>query len=388
MKIKHWVYPLVGALLLSVVTTETGAQPRERQRDWSLGGYAEAYYQWNINDPSNGITNYRGFDNRHNSFTISNVAVDAQWDDQKLIGRLVLQVGSTPATYYSAEPSLAGASGANASGTELWRYIQQGYVGYRFGSDRKLSVSAGIFMSPIGPEAMAVRENWTWSRSNLFFGLPFYHTGLRVAYELSDSSTITLHGYNGWNSVVDNNAEKTLGLQWTYTRPGLSFSVLYLGGVERSTGAPEGPAWRNDLDAHVTWDVTPKFSMIAHANGGFEHNRFGLSAWAAGALYARVRFTDWLYVAVRGDVFYEHTAQNETGRASPIFWPAPWVGSGTATVDLRPHPRASVRFEYRHDQAGSEMFFGGNVAGDGGMNPYVMNRRSQDTLTTGVTTWF
>ncbi|MDB5219777.1 MAG: outer membrane protein, partial [Myxococcaceae bacterium] len=30
-------------------------------------GYIETYYQWNFNHPSNGITNYRGFDNRHNT---------------------------------------------------------------------------------------------------------------------------------------------------------------------------------------------------------------------------------------------------------------------------------------------------------------------------------
>jgi hypothetical protein len=34
------------------------------------------------------------------------------------------------------------------------------------------------------------------------------------------------------------------------------------------------------------------------------------------------------------------------------------------------------------------MYFGGNVAGDGGATPCVANRASQDTLTIGATTWF
>ncbi len=81
-------------------------------------------------------------------------------------------------------------------------------------------------------------------------------------------------------------------------------------------------------------------------------------------------------------------AEDAFERAAPIFWPTPWVGSGTATVDYRPHERMSFQLEYRHDQADADMYFGGNVAGDGGAAPFVANRASQDTLTIGASTWF
>src|SRR5262245_32029295 len=44
-----------------------------------VGAYVEAFYQWNFNDPANGVTNYRGFDNRHNAITLANAALDASW---------------------------------------------------------------------------------------------------------------------------------------------------------------------------------------------------------------------------------------------------------------------------------------------------------------------
>lgn len=355
---------------------------------FTLGGYAEVFYQWNFNNPSNGITNFRGFDNRHNTFTLSNVALDAQWDHDDLLGRVTLQVGHTPSTYYLSEPVAAGASGANASDAELWKYIQQAYAGYRFGFGRGLTVTAGLFLSPIGPESMAVHDSWNWSRANLFFGLPFYHTGVRATSALSDDWEVTLAGYNGWNSVVDNNDEKSLSAQLTYTQPVVALSVLYFGGVERARGAVEGRAWRHLFDAHATWNPKPWLSLLAHANGGFEPNQVGVSHWAAGALYARFRVSEPLYFAVRGDVFREHVPENATERASPMFWPAPWVSSGTATVDCRPHQRVSFRFEYRHDHAGADMYFGGAVAGDGDVAPFVANRVSQDTVTLGATTWF
>lgn len=364
------------------------ASPQPSPNPFTLGGYAEAFYQWNFNDPSNGITNARGFDNRHNAFTLSNLALEAAWDHGGLLGRVMLQVGHTPSTYYLSEPSAPGTSAANATGPELWKYVQQAYAGYRFGIGRGLTVTAGLFLSPIGPESVPVRDNWSWSRSTLFFGLPFYHTGVRATYALSERLAVTLAGFNGWNSVVDNNPEKSVMAQLTYTRADLVVSVLYFGGIERPQGAPEGRAWRHLFDAHVTWHATPRLSLLAHADAGFEPNGFGVSAWAAGALYARLRIVDQLFLAVRGDAFYEHVAEDRSGRAAPIFWPAPWVASGTATIDFRPHERVSFRLEYRHDHAGADMYFGGSVAGDGAAVPFVVNRSSQDTLTVGATTWF
>jgi hypothetical protein len=356
---------------------------------FTLGGYAEAFYQWNFNQPSNGITNSRGFDNRHNSFTLSNVALDTSWEVENIVGKLTLQIGHTPSTYYLAEPSSPGASGANASGMEVWKYVQQAYVGYRFGIGRGLLLQAGIFLSPIGPEGMAVRDDWNWSRSNLFFGLPFYHTGARVTYPITDTWSVTLACYNGWNSVVDNNDEKSVSAQVTYTRPDkLALSMLYFGGVERPKGAPEGRPWRHLFDLHATWHASSRLSFIGHFNAGTEPNHFGTSAWIAGALYARLRASSKLFFAVRGDAFRESVPSSAPGPAAAIFWPVPWVASGTGTIDFRPHERTSFRLEYRHDQAAGNMFFGSAVTGDGTTTPFVLNRKTQDTVTLGATTWF
>src|SRR5215831_13624389 len=63
----------------------------------TLSGYVEVFYQWNFNDPSNGITNYRGFDNRHDSFTLDNVVLDALGETGKSVSaHFALQFGPTP----------------------------------------------------------------------------------------------------------------------------------------------------------------------------------------------------------------------------------------------------------------------------------------------------
>jgi hypothetical protein len=253
-----------------------------------------------------------------------------------------------------------------------------------------LQVELGVFLSPVGPESLAQRDNWNWSRSNLFFGLPFYHTGLRATYALTPQINLTAGVINGWNSVVDNNDEKSVyGLFYLALGERFAWSVLYMGGVERPPGAPEGRAWRNLFDTYITWLPNSWLSLGAQVDGGFEPNAFGTSSWFAAALAARFRLARWCYLAARGDVFLENVPSNAMGvSAAPIFWPAPWVAEGTATLDLRPVDFISVRLEYRHDHAGAAMYYAGNVVSDPATGVGVANARAQDTLTVGTTAWF
>ncbi len=243
--------------------------------------------------------------------------------------------------------------------------MRPAYAGSRFGVGRGLLLQLGLFLSPIGPESMAIHDDWNWSRSNLFFGLSFYHTGARMTYPITPLWSVTLACYNGWNSVVDNNEEKSVSAQVTYTRPDkLALSMLYFGGVERPRGALEGRAWRHVFDMHATWQALHWLAFLGHINGGTEPNHYETSSWIAGALYARVQFLSKWFVALRGDVFREQVAANAEATAASIFWPVSWVSSGTLTADFRPHERVSLRLEGRHDQAVGPMFFGGQVEGD------------------------
>ncbi len=187
---------------------------------------------------------------------------------------------------------------------------------------------------------------------------------------------------------MDNNEGKSISTQLTWTRTDLVLSILYFGGAERAKGAPEGQGWRHLADAHVTWHATAWLSLLAHSNAGLERTNFGTSHWSAGALYGRFRVLQPLHIALRGDMFREHVATRTTGTASPIFWPAPWVSSGTATIDFRLHEQVSLMLEGRHDRGGRDIYFGGSVTGDGVTAPFAANRGTQTTVTAGITAWF
>jgi hypothetical protein len=351
-----------------------------------LAGYIEAFYQLHVQHPTNRITNLRGFDNRSRTFTLSNVALDAKAETGPVTMRVILQVGHTGQTYYLTETVAPGTGSVDASGPELWKYLQAANITAKLPDEWVLE--AGLFTSPIGPEAIPVKDNFNWSRSNLFFALPFYHTGAMLSHPLGGGWIGKLHVYNGWNTVVDNNGTPSVAVSAAHAGATTTAQLLYFGGIERPSGAPEGQAWRNLFDAFVQHAVTDELTLLAQADAGIEPNAIGTSAWIAGAAYAKLVIDRRVYVAVRGDYFYEKVADNGTQKASAIFWPTRWVSSGTATLSYQPVDTVSVRVEYRHDHAASDAYFGGSVATDPTSMAFIPNRRAQDTALVGVTAWF
>jgi hypothetical protein len=357
-------------------------------KKFTVGGYVESFYQWNFNVPSNGISNYRGYDTRHNSITIQNAVLDVGFRAKDILARVALQVGHGPATIYQTEPDAPGAEGAGESSSQLWRYLQRASFGWQ--ASKLLLLEAGLFPSTTGAESLAVKENWNWSRSTASVRLPNYHSGARATFAVSDSVDVFTAVLNGWNNVVDNNDEKSIiaGVHYKLENR-LTLSGSYFGGVERDGGAPEGRAWRHGFEAWMQVDATERLSFAADVSSGFERTRFGVHWWASAAAYARARVVDWLYLAVRGDRIWEETAGNTAGGSSPFLIPAKHVTSFTGTLDFRPVKGLSARLEYRQDEAASALFFRGDVEGDGtSARPWIPNDRHQRSVLLGAVAWF
>jgi hypothetical protein len=363
----------------------------------TIGGYIETFYSYNFNRPSNGLTNFRAFDNQHNALTLQNAALDTAWESEQVYARLALQAGHAPNTYYGvSEPSRLGSDGVGTSDATLFRNIQQAYAGVRPFKKAPVFIEGGVFLSPIGFEGLAIHENWHWSHSPLFFALPFYHSGLKVGANLGEAHQIKVGLYNGWNNVVDNNSQKSLAAEYAYTPSDrFNLAAVYFTGAERPTGAPEGSGWRHVLNVAAKGAPVPRLGLVGNINGGVEPNAFGLSRWFATAGGLRVEALPWLFVAGRGSFIAERRGDSG-GVASPILLanytadPYQWMASGTLTFDIRPVPdHFAIKVEYRHDHARSDIFFRGTVTGDGSaMMPYVANAPKQDTLMLGLHAWF
>lgn len=359
--------------------------PKREDKDdpkakFNVVGYIETFYQYNFNEPGNGISSYRGYDNRHNTFTLQNAVIDVGFRARDILSRVALQVGNAPPVIYDKEPTHQGSEGANASSPDLWRYIQRASLGWQ-ATDRFL-IEAGLFPNTTGVETFAVKENWNWSRSNASLALPNYRTGVYATYLASESIDVFASVNNGWNSVVDDNDEKSIVIGAHYKRgTRLTVSGSYFGGVERPGGAPEGRAWRHGLEAWAQWSVTDVLAIAADGTGGFEDTTFGRHWWSSAAAYARVEALEWLFFAARGDRLWEDTAGNGSGGSTSFLMPTKHVTSGTATVDVRPVKGLSTRLELKHDVARDPLYFRGETSSD------APNARSQTTVLLGATAW-
>jgi len=361
----------LAALALLAGTAAADPAPAAPPDAIKLGGYLELFYAYNFDRPRNGVTNLRAFDDRHASFVLQDAVLEGTWTHGPVSGRIALQAGEAPDLYYQGEPVQPATGSAPPRGPDEFRHIQEAY--FAWAAPQSIEVAGGLFLSPIGPETVAEHSVWNWSRSNLFFSLPFYHAGVRLKRPLGDSgwSAIAMIA-NGWNNTIDNNHVPSVDLIAAYAKGDWLAQVQYFGGVERNPGML-GEPWRHLGDAYLQGPLAPKLTFLVHADGGFEQGSAGTSSWIGGAGYLKLDLCKVWNVAVRGDYLHEYGA-------APILLPVAWVASGTATLTYAPADGVLFRLEARHDQAAADAYFAGDLV--------TPTRRYQDTVTLGATAWF
>jgi hypothetical protein len=370
----------LAVVITSLAATTALAEAPPEDASIKVSGTLEVYASVNTNMPGNGITAYRGFDQRAGTVAVSNAALGVRGQLRGVDLVVIVQTGLLTSAIYSTEPNQPLGGAAGASDADVWRHLQQAVIGWD--AHERVRVEAGVFPSPIGIETMAASEGWTFSRSNLFFGLPFYHTGARVQVGVVDGLRVSAAVVNGWNSVVDNNRRPAGYAQLAADTERVDASLLYFGGVERPLDAPEGQPWRHLVDAWVQAQVHPRVAVSVHGDLGMEKGERGVNRWVGGAVAIRGQVAPRVAVAARGDVLAE-AAQPGT---SPLFWPTDDADRGrlasvTGTLEYAPVNALKLRLEGRYDRGLAPMFFDRTVAEDVSTGLGIPERLDQGTVT-------
>ena len=331
----------------------------------TLGGWVDAYFGYNFNDPASRTNTVRVFDTRHDSFALQVAAVDLQFEGHAgtgtALGRITLQAGDEPEAYYLASGSEVAKDALPSY--DAFRHLQQAYAGYRMpmpsGNDASLEMDMGLFVSHIGYEGLNAKDNIHFSRSLLFQLTPFYATGIRAIYTVSPAFTAQLNVTNGWNSVIDNNRSKSFGAQLVWTASDKVTATLnWLGGAEQDATL----AMRNLFDGTLVVKPTDALLLAVDGHAGFDRLHPGTTvngavltgdakaAWYGIAGYARYQLDDVWAAGVRLEAF-----RDENG----VPWEAGYAGTlgeGTATLEMRPQEHLILRLELRHDEASSGLY--------------------------------
>lgn len=319
-------------------------QSKDSTQAISISGFIDAYYSKNIASPASRTNKLRNFDIPENQINLS-------------LAEIVLQKKASPIgfradiDYGTANDVVQGIAPYGTVPYSTLTNVQQAFLTAVIPVGEGLTADVGKFVTHMGYEVIESKDNWNYSRSLLFaWAIPYFHTGLRLTYPFSDKFTAALHVVNGWNSVIDNNAEKSLGLALSYSPTGSTSLILnVMDGFEQPTAVDVGK--KKVFDVIVTQQVTDAFTVTLNADYGDETLLGGLAIWRGAAVYGRYSFNAKSAFAVRAEIL-----DDPQGYATGLGVPQLDVKEVTATYEYKFADALLVRGEGRYDFSNAPVF--------------------------------
>jgi hypothetical protein len=305
-----------------------------------MSGFVDVYYSHNFNDPDSQLNTGSNFDFHDSAFSLSLAEIVFQKPASPVGFRLDLNFGDTADWVHCAALSC----NSTLSPEEKYRNVQQAYITW---SDQNLTLDVGKMVTHLGAEVIESKDNWNYTRGLLFaWAIPYYHSGARLKFAVSDHLALTGFVYNGWNNVTENSEQKVYGAQIALT-PSSSVPILlnWLG-PEDGLGGTD----RDVYEAIITFNVNDNVALMADYNYGRQDSVAGdAQSYSGVALYGRWK-KDPCAFALR----YEHTDDDDnlmygTGTS-------PKVQEVTATAEHVVGKDLLVRLEYRYDRSDEEIF--------------------------------
>ncbi len=316
----------------------------------SISGFVDVYYSKNVASPSTRMNTLRNFDIVENQFNLSLAEIVVQKKADPVGFRVDLDFGT-------ANDVVQGIAPYGTTPYSTLTNVQQAYLSAVIPIGAGLTVDAGKFVTHMGYEVIESKDNWNYSRSLLFaWAVPYYHTGFRLMYPLADNLTVAVHVVNGWNSVVDNNDEKSLGCTVNYApAPSTSIVLNVMDGFEQPTGADIGK--KTVFDFIVTHQLSDAVALALNAEYGDERLAVMgapstvLPTWKGLAIYGRCTIGAKSALALRGEIF-----DDPEGYATGLGVPGLDVKEITATYEYKFADALLVRGEARYDFANATIF--------------------------------
>ena len=159
---------------------------------------------------------------RANEVQITQLGVGGDFHYDHVRARVMTQYGmystTTPrndASYSRGQWDLA----------DAYRYLSEAYGGYHWDAMHGINVDAGIFVSYVGLFSYYNFDNWAYQPSYVSSNTPWFFTGVRAQFFVSDKLKIEPWLVNGWQSYGRFNNRPGIGGQILW-RPTGKLSIL------------------------------------------------------------------------------------------------------------------------------------------------------------------
>lgn len=165
-----------------------------------LSGYISTYYA-HYND-SVGLSNYQKFPTvspYSDRIGANLIQFGGKYTSERFRGTFMLHWGDIPESAWSSK----------------YNVIQEANVGVKLAP--KLWFDAGLFRTHIGLESIQPRENIATSIAITTYYEPYFLSGVKLTYSLSDKIALQINGFNGFNTFIETNKNKAFGFSAVIT---------------------------------------------------------------------------------------------------------------------------------------------------------------------------
>ncbi|MCG3148885.1 MAG: hypothetical protein PCFJNLEI_02334 [Verrucomicrobiae bacterium] len=228
-----------------------------------LSGFASASYFYNFNRPLDHANTGRGFDVKHNEFMINKAVLTLEKPVE--YNAFDWQAGFAAQLVFGQDVEYMQASGLDL-GSNGDLFLANVTLNIPIGNG--LKVTFGKYGTMLGYEASLTENNYNWSGGNQWTLIePFTHTGLALAYKISDEAEVQLLINNGWDNVTDDNGSKSFMGYFNYApNDNTSFTLVGYGGPEANNDSD----WRRDAEIIVSHKLTPHLTGVVQLDYGTE----------------------------------------------------------------------------------------------------------------------
>ena len=343
-------------------------EEEEEESSFQLSGYVDAYYQANFTNSTSEAETPLAFGSSFtgltNTFGIGNVNLLAE----KSLGKVgfVGQIGFGP----RAVEGNGDSNGSDFLGDNFATTIQQLYVTYS--PSEAVTFTLGNFGTFVGYEVIDASANMNYSMSYLFSNGPFYHTGAKVDFAITEGFGAMVGVFNDTDSKFDAIEGKHVGGQLSAEVGGLGayFNVLY---GKDNYGEDEVPSDDDinelQLDLTATMQISETFMLglnasnyATYADGEEAGGFFGT------ALYATLAASEGFDLSLRGEYYTETAAAGPNDNQPSVL---ALTASGNIKIgDLRIIPE--LRLDSGNNGFGPGYFGGASTEDDDSAFAFIL----------------
>jgi hypothetical protein len=299
----------------------------------SFLGFADAYYAFDFNKPELNRQPFLFNHNRHNQFSVNNVLVQTELHHEKYRATLGLHTGTYAMDNYANEPALN-------------RFMYQANVGISLSKKNKVWLDAGVLPSHMGFETALSIENKTLTRSLVAENSPYYLTGAKLTYSISEKWELAGIICNGWQQI-QRSAGSSIPAGGTQLIFSPSNKVKLNWSTFISSVYPDSTRrMRYFSNLYAEFQLGKQFNLIAGFDSGMEQAQKGSSnylPWFSPVIIAQVALREKWKLAVRAEYYQDRHNVIIPALNAPGFS----TFSSSLNIDFVPIPQVACRLEGR-----------------------------------------